>query len=126
MTATGRMGETSARDEHLLPGEDRPLAMRPGGQPITPDEALGVARRMARENQARGRKLTHLDLPDELPSPEARLIPAAYRLPPRTLMFVRAKAEMEGRTVTEVITEALEAYAVSSPGAKPVYRTSRR
>lgn len=109
----------------LLPGEDGPLEMRHGGEPITPDEALGVARRWARVARGQGRKLTNLDVPEQLPPPDATLVPAAYRLPPRLLMFVRAKAEMEGRTLTDVITEALEAYANSAPGSKVRYRAPR-
>src|SRR5690606_31563470 len=98
-----------------LPGEDAPLAMRPGGAPITPEEALGVARRVAR---ARGR-LVRLDAVDELPREDATLVPAAYRLPPRLLHPVRAKAEMEGRSVTAVLTEALQD-ASDSPAASSV------
>ncbi len=103
-----------------LPGEDAPLAMRPGGAPITPEEALGVARRVARVARARGR-LVRLDAVDELPPEEATLVPAAYRL----LHAVRAKAEMEGRSVTAVLTEALQAYADSPPAATVRYRVPR-
>ncbi|GAB2972929.1 hypothetical protein [Actinotalea caeni] len=107
-----------------LPGEDAPLAMRPGGAPITPEEALGVARRVARVARARGR-LVRLDAVDELPPEDATLVPAAYRLPPRLLHAVRAKAEMEGRSVTAVLTEALQAYADSPPAATVRYRVPR-
>lgn len=116
---------SAATEEKVLPGEDAPLEMRYGGAPVSPDEALGVSRRMARTAKSRGRKLTHLDVPAELPPPDATLVPAAYRLPPRLLMLVRAKAEMEGTTVTQVITEALEAYAASSPGAKVSYKAPK-
>lgn len=109
----------------MLPGEDGPLEMRHGGSPITPDEALGVARRWAKVARGQGRKL-RLDVPVELPGTDVPLQPAAYRFPPRLLMFVRAKAEMEGRTVTDVITEALEGYASSAPGARVQYKAPRR
>ncbi len=41
-------------------------------------------------------------------------------------MRVRAKAEMEGRTVTSVITEALEAYAATAPGSRVRWVPPRR
>ncbi|NCT91988.1 hypothetical protein GXB85_13655 [Cellulomonas sp. APG4] len=100
-----------------LPGEDGPLPMRRGGAPITDDEALGVARRLARVQVAHGRRLTSLSAPTELPAPDTR-IQSAHRLPARLLMRVRAKAEMEGRTVTSVIEDALREYADSVPGSR--------
>ena len=109
-----------------FPGEDGPLPMRVGGEPITDAEALGVARRIARLQAAQGRKLTALAEPAELPRWDARPVQAAYRLHPRLLMRVRAKAEMEGRTVTDVVEEALEGYAASPPGSRPRYTLSRR
>jgi hypothetical protein len=57
---------------------------------------------------------------------DATLVPAAYRLPPRTLMFVRAKAEMEATTVTAIITESLQAYAASPPGSKVQYKAPKQ
>lgn len=122
-----------------LPGESEPLAMRYAGEPITPDEALGVARRhhmrtLSQRVAAKNRGVKNgiggpvevPEPPDELPSPHARAVPAAYRLPPRLLAFVRAKAEMENRTVTDVIVEALQAYIAASPGAKVQYRVAKR
>ncbi|TRW46425.1 hypothetical protein [Georgenia yuyongxinii] len=109
-------------DQTLLPGEDAPLPMRYGGEPLKPEEVLGVARRMAKVARVQGRKLTHLDVPEELPSPDAPLVPAAYRLPPRTLMFARAKSEMEGVTLTSIITTALNAYISASPGSAVQYK----
>lgn len=98
--------------------------MRYGGDPITPDEALGVARRIGRVQQAQGRK--NATVPDALPPADALLVPWACRLPPRLLAFVRAKADMEGVTVTDVVTQALQAYAGSSPGAQVVYKAPRQ
>lgn len=100
----------------LLPGEAGPLPMRHGGAPITDAEALGVARRLARTAR---RPVTSLDATEltELPPVAAPAIQAAFRLSPRLLMFVRAKAEMENTTVTRIIEDALEGYAGSSPGA---------
>ncbi len=108
-----------------LPGEIEPIPMRYGGDPITDTEALGVARRLARQHKAAGRKLTSLDLPDELPPLDAPAVQSAHRIPPRLLLRVRAKAEMEGRTVTSVILEALEGYAASPPGARVRYIAPR-
>lgn len=108
-----------------LPGEDAPLAMRYGGEPITDDEALGVARRLARVHVAQGRELSHLSVPDALPPVDARMVQSAFRFPPRLMHRVRALAEMEGRTVTDVVTEALQAYAASSPGSRVAYIARR-
>ncbi|HLV53964.1 MAG TPA: hypothetical protein VKY71_00155 [Actinotalea caeni] len=108
----------------MLPGEAEQLPMRYGGEPITPDEALGVSRRIARVQIAQGR--TKVKVLDELPPADAPLVPWACRLPPRLLAFVRAKADMEGVTVTDVVTQALTAYANSTPGATVHYKAPRR
>lgn len=124
-----------------LPGELAPLEPRPFGEPIKPEEALGVARRhhvrtQAQRRAARNRGLGDgpqapaapvPDPPTELPHPEARLVSAAFRLSPRLLMLARGQAELEGgRTLTDVITEALEAYTRGTPGARFVYRSETR
>lgn len=101
-----------------LPGEDAPLAMRYGGEPITPAEALGVARRLARLAADRGRTGRAATIPDALPPVDGGTTLGTYKLPVRLLAFVRAKAEMEERTVTDVVTEALEAYVATPPGAR--------
>lgn len=88
--------------------------MRHGGEPITDAEALGVARRLAR--------LAGRPVPDALATTGDRLIPAAYRLPGALLARARAKAEMEEITVTQVIADALTAYANSAPGSVVSYR----
>ena len=111
----------TTHDAEPLPGEDAPLPMRFGGAPVTDQEALGVARRLARAQTAQGRKLSNLAEPTVLPPADARLVQSAHRMPPRLLMRARAKAEMEGVTLTSVITAALEAYASSPPGAKPAF-----
>lgn len=113
MTGASSPPEPTGR---ALPGEGAALPMRRGGQPIMPEEALGVSRRLARKRRK------DAPVPQELPLPNASGEMAAFRLPPRTMAFVRARAEMEGRTVTDVIVEALEGYAASSPGSRPVYR----
>ncbi|WP_156253716.1 hypothetical protein [Pseudactinotalea terrae] len=107
-----------------LPGESEQLPMRYGGEPITPEEALGVARRIARAQVAQGRK--NAQIPDHLPGTDELLVPWACRLPPRLLAFVRAKADMEGVTVTDVVSQALTAYAASAPGATVTYKAPRR
>lgn len=121
------MNETAAADAatiEALPGEFEQLPMRYGGAPIAPDEALAVARRIARVQMSHGRK--GATVPDELPPADALLVPWACRLPPRLLAFVRAKADMEGVTVTDVVTQALQAYANSSPGAQVAYKAPRQ
>ncbi len=109
------------------PGEDGPLAMRYGGEPITADEALGVARRHARVMQTQGRTGRASAIPDALPPVEGGpTVLGTYKLPTRLLAFVKAKAEMEGVTVTDVVREALEAYAAASPGARVAWSTRGR
>lgn len=114
------MTTTANEATALLPGEDGPLPMRWGGPAITDAEALGVARRIARTQIAQGRRLTGLSEPNELPPVDAPTIQSAHRLSPRLLMRVRAKAEMEDTTVSDVIRTALEAYASSAPGSRIV------
>lgn len=108
-----------------LPGEDARLAPRPGGQPITPEEALGSWRRRVREdNAAFGR---NEPIPTELPLPnEPGTKPmVSLRMPRRLQVMVWGKAEMEDRTLTEIVNEALSAYVASPPGTVPVYLTPR-
>jgi hypothetical protein len=105
-----------------LPGEFDELDWKPGRGPITPDEALGVARRLGRAAMARGRgDLSNMAPPEELPREDAARVMAAYRLPPRTLAFARARAFAEGLSLTEVIEEALDGYGHSGPGTVPVW-----
>jgi hypothetical protein len=104
--------------DDALPGELAPLPMRYGGAPITDAEALGVHRRL---QAVLGRPV-----PDELPAHDARIIQTAHRLPPRLLARVRAKAEMEGVTVTDILRDALESYSASPPGSKVSYIPPKR
>jgi len=103
------------------PGEDAPLPFRHGGQPISDDEAVGVARRYVREqNEVSGKDEP---LPTELPLPQepGRTPIESFRLPRRRKWRARARADMEGRSLTDVINEALEAYANASPGSTVQY-----
>ena len=100
---------------HTLPGETAPLAPVPGRGPITPEEALGVSRRHARKEIANGRKNTKMTVPDALPDEHALRTSSLFRLPPRMMAFVKARAELEGRTVTSIVEEALTAYAYGAP-----------
>lgn len=108
----------------MLPGEAEPLPRRLGGEPITAEEALGVARRAARTQAERSGK--PIEIPESLPSATAAKVAVLYRLPPRTMAFVRAKAEVEGATVTTIVEEALEAYARTPPGSRVSYTAPRR
>ena len=111
--------------DRVLPGEDDILPMRWGGDPITAEEALGVSRRHARVLAQRGRR--HINaVVDELPDSDSPLVAIGLRLPPRLMAFTRAKAEMEGRTVTQIIEWALEKYIASPPGSTVRYDPPRR
>ena len=122
-TYRGPRGEQPEHEtpEGMLPGEDAPLPLRLGGQPVRDDEALGVARRWVRESNERLGRTE--EPPTELPLPsESGITPlASFRVPRRTIMFARAKAEMESRSLTEVVREMLAAYNRSEPGAKVSY-----
>ncbi|WP_034660959.1 hypothetical protein [Cellulomonas sp. KRMCY2] len=99
---------------------------RASGRPISDHEALAHARRVGRIQQGHGRKLSSLAPPDELPAPDLRVM-TAMRLPARLLMRVRAKAALEGgRTVTDVVEEAMRGYVDSAPDAQVRYVTHRR
>jgi hypothetical protein len=99
----------------LLPGEDAPLAWRAGRGPVTEDEALGVARRLARRALAIKRPGTRAPIPEEVPSELANRVSSIHRMPPRVLAFARARAELEGRTLTDVVEGALRAYGKGAP-----------
>ena len=99
-----------------LPGEDAPLPARRGGKPVTPEEALGTARRMAREQAVR--RGVEPELPEVLPFPsESGTTPLlSIRVPRRKLWFAHAKADMEGRTVSDATREFLDLYGSTPPG----------
>lgn len=117
----GRVGLATASicavtTEQLLPGEDGPLPRRFGGRPVSDVEALGVARRLARRASEGDRVKGKLaEVPEVLP-PVADLTVSAYRLPTVTIYRVRARAELEGRRVTDVVRELLEGYGAAAPG----------
>ncbi|MBK5248656.1 MAG: hypothetical protein JJE50_04345 [Actinomycetales bacterium] len=108
-----------------LPGEDGPLPMRYGGEPVTNLEALGVARRLARlfvtsQAEGSGRTIAAMAEVEEWPT-ETTMTQVAWRVPRGLILRVRARAEMEGLTVSQVVRDALEAYAAGSPGSKVTY-----
>ena len=99
--------------------------MRIGGPPLTDDEALGVARRIARTFAARQapnsmRSLNAMAETETWPDPN-KTTQAAWRLPVALLWRLRAKAEVEGITTTQVVRQALEAYVASPPGSRVKY-----
>lgn len=104
-----------------LPGEDAPVVREWGGAPPTPEEALGTARRLAREYAKRHR--VEADVPQTLPFPEisgaSPLL--SVRTSKRTLWFAHAKADMEHRTVSDVVREALDVYGKTPPGSEVHY-----
>lgn len=100
-----------------LPGEDAPLEYISGRGPITAREALGVQRRMARIEILRARPNSKAVVPDELPDEDAKRVSSIYRLPPRVMSFARARAEMEGHTMTGLIESFLREYGAGVPNA---------
>jgi len=79
--------------------------------PITETEALASHRRLIRLAMPHGRRTPHRHLPTTLPPADALRTSSIFRLPPRTMAFVKARAELEGRTVTSIVEEALRAYS---------------
>ncbi len=107
------------------PGEDAPLPRRHGGAPPSLEEALGVARRRARERaEKRGQQP---ELPEVVPyADEAGDTPlVSIRIPRRTLWLAHAKAEMEARSVSDVVREALDGYILTPPGSQLEYKPPR-
>ena len=125
VTEGTKMNAPSAAAQHL-PGEDAPLLPRRGGPPPTADEALGTARRMARERAQRLN--TEPELPEALPFPsETGTTPLmSIRVPRRRQWFAHAKADMEGRTLTDVVNEALDAYGQTPPGSVLTYTPPKK
>ena len=99
----------------LLPGEAAPLEYIDGRGPITAQEALGVARRVARKEIASGRRNTKMTVPDALPEVGENKTSHIFRLPPLDVAFARARAEMEGVSLTAVVEAAIRAYGQGSP-----------
>lgn len=109
--------DTTTTTINALPGELAPLEWTEGRGPITADEALGVARRLARKEIERGRPNSKTTIPGELPDYDAVRSSFLFRLPPRMMAFVRARADIEDRTVTSVVEELLTMWAYSTPNA---------
>lgn len=108
-----------------LPGETAPLQFELGRGPITEDEALGVARRHARREITMGRLNSKTVVPDVLPAEDANRVSSIYRLPPRVVAVAKARAEMEGDTMTAVIERLLREYAAGTPTAPSAVAGSR-
>lgn len=104
-----------------LPGETGPVAMVWSRGPITNEEALGVARRLARAELARGRVNARMTVPEVLPAPDAPRVSSIFKMDPRMMAFVRARAEAEGVTVTDVVRAALQTYATGRPGTPTTF-----
>lgn len=114
-------GPPMASAARALPGEDAPLPRRIGGSPPTEEEALGTARRMAREQAAR--RGVEPELPEALPFRETSgTTPLlSIRAPKRDLWFGHAKADMEDRTVSDAVREFLNEYGKTPPGSRLVF-----
>lgn len=66
-----------------------------------------------------------MPIPDELPGPHLRQS-AAYRLPALDLAVARARADMEGAILTEVIAAALRACGTGAGVARGILRPHGR
>lgn len=112
---------TKTSEEQMLPGEARPLAMKVGRKPITEDEALGVLRRLARVEMRTARASARdKDIPEELPAPDAKRTHTIFRISPRTMAFVKARAEAENTNVTELAEAFFTQYAKGKLGTDTV------
>lgn len=106
---------TNFASTDVLPGELAPLEYIDGRGPITEQEALGVARRFARKEIANGRRNTKITVPDALPNEGENKTSHIFRLPPRDVAFAKARAEMEGLSLTAIVEAAIHAYAHGAP-----------
>lgn len=77
--------------------------------PITDAEALHSLRRHTRVQRTAGRGTG--PLPSELPEPGTKKSSHIFRLAPRDIAFARARAELEGSSLTAVVEAAITAYA---------------
>lgn len=110
--------------DDLLPGEAGPLPLRVRGLPISEREALGVARRHARLLGERGRHGRGTEPPESFPV-DAPPVMASYKIPPRVLAYARARCEMEGVSVTDLVLAALIAYGEGNPATPTVIDPAR-
>ena len=110
-------------DSRGLPGEDHPLnfnerrAAGISGR-LTYEEVLGVHRRLAAKQYLRSSSEGMggpLELPDDLPEDLDPRKLVAVRLPQRLTAYCRARCELEGRTWTSVLEDAMVAYANGIP-----------
>lgn len=102
---------------HPLPGEDAPLPKRRGGV-VTPDEALGTGRRLVKEHAAR--RGIEPDLPEALPySEQSGTTPLlSVRCGRRATWFGHARADLEGRTLSDAVREFVTLYGQNPPGSE--------
>lgn len=102
-----------------LPGEERPIPFE-AGRSLTQDEALGVARRLARRLAKRGRKPAAMAA-EAWPDAD-ELSMAAWRVPTTALYYARARAEAEGTdSISDVVRRLLGGYGQAPMGSEAVW-----
>jgi hypothetical protein len=113
------MPDSAATDP--LPGEERPIPYAPG-RAITEAEALGVARRLARRLQARGKRPSSMAA--EAWPADDDLSMAAWRVPTGALYMARARAEAEGTgTISDIVRALINGYGRAPMGSVAAWVT---
>ncbi|TRW46426.1 hypothetical protein [Georgenia yuyongxinii] len=104
-------------ESELLPGQDAALQRGRGETGVTERQVLRVARRLDREAREHGRPRIHLEVSDGLPGRDVNLVMASWRVPPRDLLFARARAEVEGSSLSAILRAFLAEFATTPPGS---------
>jgi hypothetical protein len=105
--------------DELLPGEAAPLPMTIGGPPVSDAEVLGVWRRWVRQSNERLGRDEELPTALPLPNPGGKTPMWSFRIPLLRMLRARARADREGRSLADVISDFLELYGTSEIGSQP-------
>ena len=97
-----------------LPGEDHPIPWT-AGKTLTIEEVVGVNRRLQGRRATGGVDAAPLD---QLGS---HLVPVAFRMPQDVLAWAKARAETDGRTLSDVLRELLNGYGHAPLGSVPIW-----
>ena len=113
--------------EESFPGEKTRLPFIPG-HVLTDEEVIGINRRLDTRRPgpspegaaAAPRQFGYGDLLDD------SLAPVAYRMPRNLMARAKARADVEGRTLSDVMREFLESYGGGRQGTEFVFVPTAR
>ena len=105
--------------DDLLPGEAAPLPMEVGAPPVTDEYVLGVWRRWVRQQNERLGRDDEMPTELPLPNPGGKTPMWSFRIPLLRVLRARARADREGRSLADVVSDFLDEYGRSEIGSVP-------